>query len=110
MKFPNKVKMSGLPFMFQGWNNIFTKTDELSEDCPIYVLSEYTLYSLIEIIGVNLLKKDGKWRLQRSCDSSYFFTKISDEDSPIGTWEYGGRVTEALDNTHVREWLPNIFY
>ena len=42
--FPEQIKMSGLPFMWQGWNTKFELTDEICENCPVYRLYPYTLY------------------------------------------------------------------
>lgn len=42
--FPEQIKMSGLPFMWQGWNTKFELSDEICENCPVYRLYPYTLY------------------------------------------------------------------
>ena len=70
MSFPERIKVSGLPFMFQGWNNIYYKTSEIADGCPVYSLPSYTLYGFIEIIGVTIYRNNGIWVLQRVCDAN----------------------------------------
>ena len=36
--YPEKIRMSGLPFMLQGWNTEFVRTSEESDGCPVYYL------------------------------------------------------------------------
>jgi hypothetical protein len=59
MSYPDKLKVSGLPFFLHGWNNTYYKTKATSEGCPVYRLDPYVLYWLIPIVGVRLLKYKG---------------------------------------------------
>src|SRR5271157_238002 len=84
---PLQLKMSRLPFMLQGWNCTFYKTGGTSEGCPIYRLDPYTLYWTIPIIGVRILKVNGRWIINRDCDYSSDATVsklYNDQASPIG--------------------------
>ncbi|CAH6420445.1 Hypothetical protein HVR_LOCUS1194 [uncultured virus] len=96
--FPEKIRMSGLPFMLQGWNNVYHKTDEISDGCPVYNLDSYTLYWFFPIIGVKLFRLNETWRLQRDCD--FYPTEIrkysnEDQKTPMGNWSYGAQVTSV---------------
>jgi hypothetical protein len=88
--FPKNIKVKGLPFMLQGWNNIYKKTDEISDNCPIYRLEEYNLYWIIPIIGVRIFREDGVWKMQRDCDffPLYGFNKygFAPQGDPFGYW------------------------
>lgn len=57
---PDRIRMSGLRFMLQGWNNEFTKTDETSDGFPVYRMPSYTLYGVIDIIGVRIKRVQGR--------------------------------------------------
>ena len=46
MEFPNQIKMSGLPLMWCGFNEVFTKTDSISDGCPIYRMESYKMFGL----------------------------------------------------------------
>jgi hypothetical protein len=89
--FPNRIKVSGLPFMLQGWNNIYTKIDQMTDDCPIYELQSYLLYGLFPIIGTIIYRKDGIWQMQRECD--YHPNGIKkyggSQEDPFGFWSHG---------------------
>lgn len=91
--YPDKIKMTGLPFMLQGWNCVFHRVagGRVGEDnTPVYRLEEYTLYFLIPIIGVEIRKEGGKWKFFRDCDyGSPSFQKLGDHSTPIGTWTNG---------------------
>ncbi len=97
IEWPKKIKMSGLPFMLQGWNCEFYLTSETSDNAPVYRLDPYALYWMIPIIGVKILKYNGNWVLQRDCDDAEFsfIQKVSTgSDYPWGTWSYGAHVME----------------
>lgn len=87
--FSPQIKVSGLPFMLQGWNTTFNRTDKLSENAPVYKLDRYNLYWMISIIGAIIYKLNGKWVFRRNCDRDPIFVK-SDKDgqlTPYGKWE-----------------------
>lgn len=108
MAFPEKIKMSGLPFMLQGWNNVFHKTNETSEECPIYELKMYVLYGTIDIIGMYIYKQNGIWRARRACDEYSLFEKLGfDQSDPFGNWGLNGYVSSISNDQYVRSWLPN---
>lgn len=109
MSYPNHIRVSGLPFMLQGWNNIYVKTDRLSEGAPVYELAPYTLYGCIPIIGTRIFKTDGKWRLQRMCDFEPVFTNLSEVTStPLGAWfeTYNERLCTITDADNERDSVP----
>ena len=45
--FPKFIYVSELPFMLQGWNGIYKKSDEMRNSSPVYKLKSYTLYFFI---------------------------------------------------------------
>nr|QYA18382.1 hypothetical protein KOM_12_112 [Clandestinovirus] len=92
--FPNQIRVKGLPFMLQGWNNVYYKTNEISDGKPVYRLNPYTLYYTIPIIGVTIRKVDGVWVLQRDCDDSPLMNlnKYGGQDDPFGFWSQGMKV------------------
>lgn len=67
VNWPGAIRVRGLPFMLQGWNNIYTREDVEGRDYPTYVLKSYTLYGCIDIfsayIGWN--SSEGCWQLRR---------------------------------------------
>ena len=108
-KYPERVRMSGLPFMLQGWNCVFHKSSrETSDGRPVYRLRSYTLYWLYPIIGVRMLREKGSWHLKRDCDDRVLsdLRKLGgpeegDDDGaggdlPMGHWTYGAAVTEVV--------------
>lgn len=85
--------------MLQGWNNVYTMTEEVSEGCPVYHLDEYTLYFTIPIIGATLKRVNGIWRLQRDCDSIPLTIQkygATPQGDPFGRWTRGASV-EPVD-------------
>lgn len=96
MSFPEKIRVTGLPFMLQGWNNVYHLTAEISDGCPVYRLNPYTLYLFIDIIGVRILRIDGVWCMQRDCDDHpmYSIKKYGDKNQPdpFGYWSSGMHV------------------
>lgn len=82
------VRVSGFPFMLQGWNNVFVRVD-LATGSPIYWLSSYTLYGFIDIIGCSISKskETKKWEFWRNCDDGPLYRKPGDDQiSPVGDW------------------------
>ena len=95
MEFPYQIRMTGLPFMMQGWNNVYTKTDEESDGCPVYHLRPYMLYWFIDIIGVTLYRHNGVWVLKRDGEHHDFgINKYGQkpQPDPFGYWTYGAEV------------------
>lgn len=108
----DSIRMSGLPLMFSGWNNVFKRVEgEDSEGCPVYHLDEYALYFIIPILAVTIKKKDGKWIFYRDCDTDNFafMKKVAgqSEETPFGEWTYGGCVTpiNKNDSRHQPFWF-----
>jgi len=97
MSFPQTIKVSGFPFMLQGWNSKYHKTSEMSDGCPVYQLNSYILYYFIDIIGVKLFRVDGIWVLQRMCDvvPAMDIKKygLGPQPDPFGFWSMGAYVT-----------------
>lgn len=106
-EWPDKIRMSGLPFMLQGWNRVFYKDrSETSDNVPIYRLDPYTLYCFFDIIGVSIKRCRGKWIMQRDCDLStedsfikkkFVYDNRYPDPSPCGFWNYGGQVSEVAE-------------
>lgn len=94
-EFPEKIRMRGFPFLSQGWNSIYKKTDQVSDGCPVYRLEPYNLYHMIAIIGVTIFRKDGIWVLQVDGDSAPLYKRISasTQNGPEGYWPCGGYTT-----------------
>lgn len=88
-KYPFVLRVSGLPFMLQGWNNIYVRSDSSCQyESPIYHLQNYTLYNVINIIGVTIKKKDDKWIFYRDCDGEDCPFYTNNEDL-LGQWAHG---------------------
>ena len=92
MEFPQELIVKGFPLYERGWNGLYTKTDEYSDDCPIYKLPSYKFFGKIEIIGLYLYKKNGMWIMRRECDqypmkSYHKYGKM--QDTPYGYWTRG---------------------
>jgi len=95
MSFPNHIRVTGLSFFLQGWNNVYYKTGETSDGCPVYRLDSYKLYWGIPIIGVKIFRDEGVWKLQRECDSYPMSIKKfgqSPQGDPFGYWSEGAHV------------------
>jgi hypothetical protein len=67
--FPSRIRIKGLGFHLQGWNQILYRNGDMSDGCPVYKLDSYTLYFVIGIIGIRLLRINGIWRIQRDGDA-----------------------------------------
>ena len=81
--FPEKIKISGLPLMLQGWNTTFTRcVDDNGQ--VYYQLSSYMLYRLFDIIGVRIEKKDNMWHFVRRGDYASMFTS----GNLFGDWKH----------------------
>jgi hypothetical protein len=95
VEFPDQVRVSGLPFTLQGWNNVYTKTAREVDGCPTYKLESYMLYWLFPIIGMEIVRRHGQWVMVRECDPSFWSSLIklgNDQSSPRGVWSYGATV------------------
>ena len=93
--FPAQIKVSGLPFMLQGWNAKYYKTSDTSDGCPTYRLEPYNLYKMIAIIGVTIKRINGGWVLQRDCDlfpTSMAKYGANPQGDPFGEWSNGMKV------------------
>lgn len=67
VNWPGAIRVRGLPFILQGWNNIYTREDVEGQDYPIYVLKSYTLYGCINIFSayISWNSSEGCWYLRR---------------------------------------------
>jgi len=92
MAWPSSLKVSGLPFMFQGWNTVFHKTSEIKNEYPVYRLKDYTLYWTIPIIGCFIYFNGNTWFLQRRDGFVTPWEKQNSTD-PTGEWTDGMYVT-----------------
>lgn len=101
-KYPRALRVSGLPFMVQGWNGTYIRTGNERNGAPEYALYSYDLYLLIPIIGVTIYKNaEGFWMAHRHCDSpstvAFCKSGVDSKDSPCGRdWvsKIGGDGTE----------------
>jgi len=66
-EYPNMIKISGLPFMLQGWNATFVKKKDKTGRI-IYRLEPYVLYHIIPIVGVTISKQDNYWIFTKDRD------------------------------------------
>lgn len=83
---PSKIQVTGLPWKYFGWNTEFIKTEDFSEDCPIYYLKPYKFLRLFSIPGVKILKSFGMWVFWTDCSLLPLnITKVGDS-SPCGIW------------------------
>ena len=92
---PQQIRMRGLPFMLQGWNNVYYKTGELSDGCPVYRLDSYNLYYLVAIISVRIMRLNGVWVIHRDGDFGPLDIKkygAGPQGDPFGEWSNGGKV------------------
>ena len=92
--FTDKVRVTGLPLLLQGWNAIYYKTEDTSEGFPVYRLDPYVLYLIIPILGVNLVVMNGKWTFERD-DGVIMFTKRNNKKF-FGDWGYYGMKVEPI--------------
>jgi len=87
---PEKIRVSGLPFMLQGWNAVYNRVRKLdSKDGVIfkYRLDSYTLYGFIVIIGTEIRYKNEKWEFWRDGDDEPFAINLVDNGTlPTGYW------------------------
>lgn len=98
---PTQIRVSGLPFFWQGWNTMYYRVVVNGE--VMYVMDPYTLYFFIPIFGVVIRKLGKKWVLMRS-DGVVICKKLDsiscqrmdsirgnhdeDQETPFGDWEY----------------------
>jgi hypothetical protein len=91
VQWPGSIKVTGLPFLLQGWNNIFVaKYSEKNSDIPEYVLQPYTLYNVIDIFGVTIAwnEEKEKWQFTRDCDySPLFYSRKATPSTGFGARE-----------------------
>jgi len=102
-KYPEKIKMSGLPLPLTGWNREFVRTSNQSDGCPIYHLASYKLYKIMSIYGASILRIGGRWFFQREGDpdgeyklakhSGCFMCDPTPDEFPYGDWTFGGIVS-----------------
>lgn len=76
-------------FVLQGWNSKYHKTNETSDNAPVYRLGSYTLYGVIPIASVRIFRHAGVWRLQREDSPVEFGIRkygSAPQDNPFGKW------------------------
>jgi hypothetical protein len=93
--FPRKICVKGLPFMWQGWNTTYYRSDEVEDGCPVYLLDDYTLYFFIRIAGCRLYRQNGIWTFNRRDGPFPNLHKYGagPQGDPFGEWEGGMRVS-----------------
>ncbi len=87
MSFPEYISVSGLPFMLQGWNAKYKKTIGIRDGCPVYRLEPYRYLLVLDIIGINLYRANGKWILES--DYNYIPSVkygLTPQSDPFGFW------------------------
>ena len=67
-EYSEQIRLKGLPFMLQGWNTVYYKTNDERDGCPVYRLNPYVLYLFFSIIGIRIFRQNGQWVMQRDCD------------------------------------------
>ena len=99
IKWPIKLKVSGIPFgPCYGWNSIFHITNKTYNNYPIYQLRSYNLYHIIKIYGATILNYDGKWILNNENNPIDGFSICESENNkkyPWGNWKYNIKI-EAI--------------
>jgi len=110
--FPKKIKISGLPFIDHGWNNILKKYDfKESDGCPVYHLDKYWLYGIIPIVGIRMMRIDGVWQVLRndpfSPGTDIHQQNGEDNSSPVGKWITGTTevTVEAVEDDREPSWF-----
>jgi hypothetical protein len=95
--FPDYIKISGLPFMLQGWNTHLYRTSETRDDAPVYALRSYVLYWLIPIAEIRVYRSAGIWYMRRTDDPRPIIHKFgtSPQPDPFGYWSMGAHVQPA---------------
>ena len=95
--FPALVKVSGLPFMLQGWNTYYYRSVDESDGVPTYILEDYTLYRFIGICGTVIYREGGIWKLRRNDSTDAVTIKYGDgpQTDPFGYWSMGMHVVPA---------------
>ena len=82
--YPQSVRVSGFPFILQGWNGVYNKIGtNLHNGMPIYRLEPYVLYWFFPIVGATL----------STGDSSPFSSWHWDSDNGVSS---GGAVSMNL--------------
>lgn len=95
---PNAVRVSGLPFMLQGWNNIYVRIDEPGNEYPTYVLQRYSLYDCIDIAKatIGFSKLSGHWVLfGNGFNVALSKNKSDDITGLIGDWSDNVKVSNT---------------
>lgn len=95
-EWPKRVKVTGLPLMWSGWNNVYVRTKNIISGSPSYRLESYNLYGVIPILAVELKRRGNSWTLHRDCDwiTDDFIksVKLIDPKYPYGRWSDGMKV------------------
>lgn len=117
---PEYVLVQGLPFMLQGWNNVFYRSQERADGVPIYKLQSYWLYGWIDIASARLLRIGGVWVLRKN---GYHWNVDAMENldkdwepkaivhpSPVGQWRQITVTDVSKQHTQIRKWLPFWFF
>lgn len=107
-RFPNKLKMSGLPIFLMGWNSVFQRTDQIRDNCPVYVLEQYLMYHFVYVPLAKIYRKNKRWVLEcPSCNGDCencgpgisklygekYKGKLKVDPLPMGTWSHGATLT-----------------
>jgi len=107
--YPDHIRVTGLPFMLQGWNCVFYKQEpKKDQDYPVYCLDSYTLYWLIDIIGVEIANPTGnEWLFYRVCDGINH--PLARRKLLLGKWHDGIQCTISRTDNSSNEILPFIY-
>ena len=92
---PLRVRLRGLPWYYSGWNAMFYKTDDMSEDCPVYRMDSYAYLPFLYIKGVKIWKRNGKWIMTpdgQRWDNELGIQSHHDGYTPLGEWVYNNYV------------------
>lgn len=92
--FPKSITVSGFPLIQMGWNEVYKRTNNISDGKPTYRLDSYILYGfLVGIIGVTISSIDGVWCFTRDGDQFPIYNKTEKSMFPFGVWNNGIMVT-----------------
>lgn len=89
MSYPRQVYVKGLPLLFSGWNGVYEKTDEISEDAPVYYRKPHRMFFALQIIGIKLKKYYGQWVFHPDNGGAGCLTNITD-NGPLGEYVSSG--------------------
>jgi len=97
-EWPERVRISGMPFLLQGWNTVLQRGAFSDQGYPVYSVESYELYGLFSIAGMKLEFTDNKgWELMPYNTHPNFYKNGCNEIkdvNPLGSWSYGFCISE----------------